>query len=191
MKRMWTTATIAVAVVAGGCSSGGGAPEPTEASPAAPTATPSPSATASDTPTPTPTPSPTDSRLKLGKSWADDFVKITVQKVAVNAKTDIDPYSGALVRACVLKNSPGTDVSAFSWSPWALIDAEGGRYPDNGTVYGYTPTPVFPNGEQDGTFQPGDCVKGWIFFDVPKGTKITEVRYQYEGLPEPAVWRVR
>ena len=148
-------------------------------------------ATASTSPTPTrgtATPTPKAPR-KVGQSWKGPDVTLTVQKVIVNKKDQNgDPYSGALVKACVTKIPAGLDSLYFSWSPWVLVDADAGRYPDNGTSGGGLPTPVYPNGPEDGTFQAGECTRGWIFFDVPKGTKITGVRYESDGVPEPVIW---
>ncbi|MGL5826304.1 MAG: hypothetical protein ACRCYU_16050 [Nocardioides sp.] len=182
---------VVCAVVLTACGSGqsGSAAVTSSGASASATASASPSPAASATSqVPRPTPSSTaPSTLKIGQTYTDDVVSTTVQKVAINKKTDSDPYSGILVKTCVV-GLGGYDYISFSWQSWTLTDADSGRYPDNGTVYGYTPTPVYPNGESDGTFKVGDCAKGWIFFDVPEGTKVTQVRYQAEDMEAPAVW---
>lgn len=181
---------VALAVLLTGCGAADelGAAQsvaPTAATPT--TASPSPSASAS-TATPTPSVTPTARMLKVGDTHKDENVSVQVQKVRVNAKADFGLYSGALVKTCLRSLPPGEKATYFSWQPWALVDGDAGRYPDNGTSGGGLPTPVYPNGEQDGTFQPGDCAKGWMFFDVPKGTKIVQVRYQSGVMPEAATW---
>lgn len=42
------------------------------------------------------------------------------------------------------------------------------------------------NGTQDRVFKVEQCVKGWIFFDVNKGTVISEVRHAGGA----AIWKV-
>lgn len=53
----------------------------------------------------------------------------------------------------------------FSSFNFQLRVPEGGRYGLAGSWYGGTPTPDFPVGEYG--VNPGECVRGWLFFDTP------------------------
>ncbi|MFQ6170402.1 hypothetical protein ACK8HX_02245 [Oryzobacter sp. R7] len=178
---------VCAGLVLTGCG-GGAAPV---AAPSSTSPSPSASSTApSATPTPTPTPSP-KTTFKVGQTYKGPEVNVTVQQIVVNKRDSSDQlYSGALVKTCVHTTPPEYKNGFWlGWGPWALYDADGGRYPDNGTVYGSSPRPIYPNGEQDGIFKEGECAKGWMFFDVPSGTKIVSARYQAEGMVDAITWR--
>lgn len=179
MRTLAAAATTAVAGLAlTGCSGG---TDTAATGPATVTVTVTSTVTA--TPSPTTTAAPEDDRLPLGKTA--DFageVTVTVQRVISKVPGVADYQSGpqlagALVRSCVKKVPDGQDWVAFSWEPWSVVEKDSSTFPATGTISGAYPGPMYPLGEEDGQFKAGQCTKGWIYFDVNKGTKVTEVRY--------------
>jgi hypothetical protein len=65
------------------------------------------------------------------------------------------------------------------------VDADSQNFPATGTTYDSYPKPMFPN--DTAVFKAGQCVKGWVYFDVNKGTRIAEVRYSSDG--GQAAWK--
>lgn len=183
MRAMRAWAVAATATLLTGCGEGGTTMTTTitttvTATPTATSSSTSPSASSSSTPSES-NGATDNGPLALGKTWTHPSGQVTfqVQKYDSSIDAGFGVLAGILVRACVKTVDPGEKGSYFSWAPWSLHDADDGRYANSGTSGGGLPQPTYPNGEQDGLVAVGDCTKGWIFFEVPKGTKITEVRY--------------
>lgn len=181
---------IALVALAGmvlvGCG-GGGAPATVTVSATPSTA----SASATPTVTSTPTVSADPRSLKVGQTFTDDVVKVTVEKVALDQRGSLNgTYSGAMVKMCLVSVPEGQDAVGFSWVPWTMVGDDGSRYQNLGESGGSLPTPTYPNGEQDGIFRKGDCTRGWIFFNTPKGVTASAVRYQ-PAEDEPVMWAVK
>lgn len=121
-------------------------------------------------------------------TFPDKSVTIQVEEVQPAIPTDPDLY-GVLAKACVTADTLPSDVPfiAFSWTPWSVYGADGSRYANAGVSGGDLPTPTYPNGEFDGKFYPGDCTRGWMFFDVPDGDTVSQVRYDSTALNNQAV----
>lgn len=181
MMNTKTTAGLLAVLALAGC--GGG-----EA--AAPAATVTVTATATTTATTTVTATPritasTASASKLGKTFAFQpgfTLQVTEIKQLPQGEHD-QPLWGVMTKFC-----SKSENLAPSWMPWVLADEEGGQYPPSGTVWGNDPVPQYPN-DSERVIASGKCAKGWIFFEVPKGTKVAEVVYSNEA-GDKADWPV-
>lgn len=118
--------------------------------------------------------------LKLGQSAQLRRVKLTALQLKSIQRPE-GPARAVLVRACVSE-----DVE-FSWMPWALIDADSGTYPASNSMYESDPRPQFPTGAQRTVA--GECVKGWIVFDMEESTKVVKIRYA-NSIGEVASWSI-
>ncbi|GGL27776.1 hypothetical protein H9L10_03475 [Phycicoccus endophyticus] len=182
---------VLVGLAAASVAACGGGAENTATEPPSTSTTSEPAtAPASASPSVTKTATPSPSGQTVGDTYTDKHVEVTVQQVAIRKRLDFGGrYSGVLVKTCI-KSTGDYPYFTLSWDPWTLVDDDAGRYPDTGSSGGSLPTPVYPNGEIDGRWHAGDCVKGWMFFDVPKGVKITTVRYQGGSMDEAVEWTV-
>lgn len=157
------------------------------------TATPSPS-TASASPSATATPSPSSTsapaggtlNLAVGKTATfDSGLKATLLQTkdpvrSIGAESG-NRWVGALVKTCVPVDSE------LSWGPWLALDADSGQYPASGTVWGDAPRPQYPVG--GATTKAGQCAKGWLLIEVPKGTTVTKIGYSVDD--GTASWRLK
>lgn len=109
-------------------------------------------------------------------------VRVIEYRRDVPGERDGGRLDGALVKTCI-----GSD-STLSWSPWSLVDADGGNYPAANYMYGGWMTPQYPfAGER--AYRAGDCVKGWIIFDVPPTARFLEVSYGNSS-GDTATWTI-
>ncbi|WP_353647945.1 hypothetical protein ABLG96_13795 [Nakamurella sp. A5-74] len=105
--------------------------------------------------------------------------------------------AGIDVEVCVGQLPEGT--SQVTWAPWSLVGEDNARYstlaPDGGGDMGQQ----FP---QVARVASGDCVRGWITFDVPPDATVSTVRYilgedagnfsaSFRPLPAPAPGQTR
>jgi hypothetical protein len=67
----------------------------------------------------------------------------------------------------------GGPAAASSFS-WVLIGSDGRAYRPAGTAPA-AGTPTYPDSK---LVQAGTCLRGWVGFDVPAGTRIARVAYQ-------------
>jgi hypothetical protein len=70
---------------------------------------------------------------------------------------------------------------------WSLLGADGEVYGDTSSdAYPEFPSPAFPTGR----FTPakGQCVRGWIVYEVPMGVPIVNVTYMATEADLPVIW---
>jgi hypothetical protein len=139
------------------------------------------------TPTPTPTPSPASNVLAVGQSFEQKNVKLTVSEVKAQPKGNHEvPLVGAMAQAC---NNTGGAVE-FSNFRWTAAAADGSTFTVVGTTWGNDPTPRYPTQQ---AVDNGQCVKGWLLFEVPSSIKIDQIRYSAPGdgttTPMLATWK--
>ena len=177
---MRTLAYVVALVLLAGCSSAPSAPPSVSTTTTSTTA-----ATAvvtSSTPTPTSVPAP--GVAKVGDTVDLGTVKITVLAAGMQPKgsRDAAPF-GVRIKAC----NTGSEAVRFGSDPWTVVDADDGAYQRSGDGYGSDPKPSYPwNLDSEPPTKPGQCVQGWIVYDV--GTaKIGRIRY-YSGAGE-AEWQ--
>lgn len=87
-------------------------------------------------------------------------------------------YDAAQLKVCV------KSASRISSDPWRMVDENGGQYEPKLSVDG--PTPEYPIST---TLAAGECVSGWILFEVPPN--VTRLRYQITdqtGAPYVHFW---
>ena len=133
----------------------------------------------------------------IGQAFDYGFIKVTVldTKVPMTIGTHQpgsgDEFAGVLAQTCI-ENTP--QPVAFTWHPWNLEDADGGQYPAAESAYEDTPKPEYPfSGTSN--YVNGDCVKGWIMFEIPTSAKPVRVRYSTTALdqttPLVGLWSVK
>lgn len=190
MLRRTPIVAAVLALAVAGCSSPQESATPAQA-------TPTTSAEARDTaavemPTPTPPAEVPVGRAQVSEG-ADATLRVAVLRVRQPLPAVIPglperrgyEYAGVEVRTCVVKTAPGTQVGV-SWSPWSLTDADGVvTEPLTGWSDSWWNVPLYPNG--DHAVRSGRCVRGWIPFEVKKGSKQSYVSYQ-PPLNAPLEW---
>jgi hypothetical protein len=80
---------------------------------------------------------------------------------------------------------PGAQTWDNSQS-WVLVDANNGNYDPSSTGYSQFPSPEFPWG--DIAVIDGQCIRGWIVYDVVIGADIVNVAYMPYGATRPVTW---
>lgn len=84
-------------------------------------------------------------------------------------------------KACVTSNR--TNIAIVN-DYWSLVDDDSGRWgPLTAPPGEGLPGPAYPSFAPVG---PGECIKGWLYFEHAKGTKMITVRY--DGQVEQARW---
>lgn len=141
-------------------------------------------------------PVPTSSGpTRMGRKVVGEYVSAAVLKVdphtPVDASiTDQKRWYSVLVKVCgvVNKDEKGKPVTV-SWAPWNVGDSDGARYDVTGWTGGIVyPIPTYP--QDDGAqLVKGQCIKGWITFNVAPTAKISRVIYSGAG-GDPVVWQV-
>ena len=141
------------------------------------------------TATVTPTPASPASATNLAFGQAIErpgSARMTVSDFKAFAKGNHDtPLAGAMVQGC----SIGSDPIEFSSYPWTLATADGSTFEPMGTFYGNDPVPQYPSQR---VVAAGQCVKGWILYELPAGTAITTIRYSNSSSDTPLLgtWKV-
>jgi hypothetical protein len=156
-------------------------------------AAPAPTTTVTVTVTATPTADAVEAAndvSKLGSEWsAGGMATIEPLEYRRGAPGTIDVSSerwdAMLVKTCI--DDP--EGSTLSWSPWTLVDSDSGLYEASGETYGDFLAPQYPFAG-DRTFHEGQCAKGWIYFGVPKDSRLTQVTYANEA-GETHTWRLK
>lgn len=168
---------MGVALMLAGCSSGSQA-----SSTPMQTVTATVSATATVTETAELTPVKVPTALKLGASVELSNATVVVQQSKRITRPDGSAMA-ALVKLCLTGSS-----ASLSWGPWSMADADSGIYPSSSSRYEDDPLPSYPFAEER-EFQPGECAKGWVVFEVPESVEISHVVYaNSEG--DSAIWQV-
>jgi hypothetical protein len=160
-----------VAVVLGGCVLGGCAGQSANApSPALPA------------PTPKVT-SPTPVGHRLGETLsASNGVDATVYAYTQS----IDAGAAAIdVQACGAKTSV-FDVSVSS-APWTLLLADGASVRSTTGTFPQLPDPRYPDLQI--SLKPGDCIRGWIVFALPAGSRPVLAQYAPPS-SSPSDWTI-
>lgn len=121
--------------------------------------------------------------VSIGKTLAGSGTdaRVTVEKFTSTVDAEPAPGGGNRWAAALIRNCVGTglvDGSYITNNLWLLIDDDDGQYAPSNITYGSFPTPEYPI-QTD--IKDGDCVKGWIVFDVPAKANIVEVRYARPG----------
>jgi hypothetical protein len=179
-RGAWLGLLLIAMTGCGGASTAGSAtPRPTVTVTATVTATPSPSAAPTS-----------DSASPLGQEWqAPQGNRIKVLEYRQGAPgayaVDGERWDAVLVKTCV-GNPKG---AALSWLPWRLLDADAGQYEASGETSGDFLAPQYPFAG-DRTVAQGQCVKGWIYFGVPKDGRLRQVNYANDA-GETHAWRLR
>ena len=125
----------------------------------------------------------------MGEPNKDSEFTATVEEVAQDQAFDGKNYAAALVKYCVGVMPPQYQDMAFGWQSWAVVGADGSRYPSKFVSDGIPQSPKFPQSEVDGVFLAGECARGWITFDVPAGVQVAKVRHDVGGT-QPWMWSV-
>lgn len=151
------------------------APQGTPAPAASPPVTVTVTATTTVTVSASPAAPQTAANLALGQPIeAAGNARMTVSAFKAYPKGYHDvPLVGALAQGCNLGSVP----VSFSTSPWTVAAADGSTFKVMGTFYGNDPTPQYPIQQ---IVAAGQCVKGWLLFEIPAGTTIDTIRYAVE-----------
>ncbi|WBB88144.1 MULTISPECIES: hypothetical protein [Micromonospora] len=182
-----TTATTLLA----GCGTSDGTPTPRE-----PISQASSGAPATETPTaadssPSPTEGQGAARLKIGQTFAGAGWKITVYSAKYGGKADSEPDKGKVwvpadVKLCNV--TTGESLPTPSWSSWQLKTTDDHQL----QPADITPKPREPALPYSAAVLPKDCVRGWLTFELDKGSRIKEIRLIEDQLlgpgPTVAIW---
>lgn len=179
--RITMRALVVVVLLVAGCSSNSGQTgEPTSAVAVAPAA---------------------DSRSYLGSGvpGPNDGSLVTVfdYRSPTGNEATGQVVAGIDVQVCVGQLPEGT--SQVTWAPWSLVGEDNARYSTPAPAGGGDMGPQFP---QVARVASGDCVRGWITFEVPPDAKVSTVRYilgedagnfsaAFRPLPAPAPGQTR
>lgn len=163
---------LGLALLATGC--GGTEPAPAARPTSAPTVT--------VTVTTTPEPSPSDAMTETGPSQVGSWWRtpegnrIRVLEYRRDAPGSYgvqgERWDAVLVKTCVGM----ADGVALSWLPWRLTDAKDGEFEASGETAGDFLAPQYPFAG-DRVVPRDRCVRGWIYFGVPKSARISGVNY--------------
>lgn len=130
---------------------------------------------------------------KLGQRVFGEQVTARVIRVDQSIPVDTEVADGqkrwasALVQVCATAStdSDGKPLEV-SWAAWQIADASGGTYNITDITGGVNyQLPTYPQDDQRLT--KGQCVKGWIPFNVAPGVKLTTIIYS-NGDGKPIYW---
>lgn len=183
MKSSLGIVALATLVLAA-CGSGGAAPEVTVTPPTA-TVTSTRTVTTTATVTASPPAMPTSGTLALGTKASFKLVDVTV---FASKRITRQEGVGWAVDAKACSKGTADEPIAITWFPWTLVDSNSGTYEWAHTTWGNDPIPAYPN-DEDKRVLAGQCVRGWIVFEVNADTKATEVRYA-NSAGETAAWKL-
>lgn len=129
---------------------------------------------------------------RLGKVVSGNGVAVTVLKVDPSVPVspgikDQKRWASVLAKTCATRGSlPNGKPLAVSWAAWQVADADGGTYNITDWTGGIQyQLPTYPTDPQ--RLSRGQCVKGWITFNVAPGVKIARVIYGNGG-STPIYW---
>lgn len=146
-----------------------------------------------------PSPTPTDETLKIGQvfEFKDGSAQMLHYKQPVGSAEDIasaiesdvlekgGTFGSIEVRTCVALTS--VEAASVSAGPWRLGFSDGTV--QDRKISGPTPGTGYPFSGM--TIRPGKCVKGWITFPIPPGSRPTVVVYESGGnFGDPAEWKL-
>ncbi|WP_406156947.1 DUF4352 domain-containing protein [Streptomyces canus] len=153
------------------------------------------STTQADETSPSPSPTPSPEKLKVGDtasiSTSDAKFTATVLKYQDKGIKGVpemlsagQKWAALEVKVC----NTGTDGFGISPLVWSLAYADGARIEAAGMNAGELPQPLYP---MDAKVKVGDCVRGYIAFQVPQAGRPERVLYSPDSLDEPAEWWVK
>ncbi|MEV6866487.1 DUF4352 domain-containing protein [Streptosporangium subroseum] len=184
--RSFAPLVLSVALIAGCSGTEAAAPSVTAAAPLD-------RSSSTSSPTPTPTAQATPAAIGSTQETRDGD---SVLKVSAVRTRLLKPISKALsrpgheylaidVKLCVTENAsePVTVLSA----PWMLSFAEDATSKALIASPSWFDVPIYP---QVQTVRPGDCVRGWIPFEIPKDSKPRTLLYQ-PNIGDALEWRVK
>lgn len=183
MKRVAHVGLAFAVFQLAGCSASEG-----EAS-SAPTAT----VTATTTVTTTATPQVPSAQkpARIGSEVTGDGVVVQLIEVDPNTPVDFEDHerwASALVRTCATVDMKDGEPLEVSWAAWQIADARSGIYNITDVTGGLTyPLPTYPQFPQRLT--KGQCVRGWVTFNVAPNAKLSQVIYGNGGA-EPIHWSI-
>ena len=130
--------------------------------------------------------------LDLGKEASPKGLKVTYfeyRKDIPNADPApevADRVDAVLVRVC--STGLKKDETSLATDPvnFHLVDSDDGSYGYVG--WDVASLRLFPYGKK---LQKGDCVKGWVAFEVPANVKITKATYATGLDPRSAEWSIK
>jgi hypothetical protein len=129
----------------------------------------------------------TPAKLKLGQTWDNGVVAVTLLKVDRRTKTTMEDetFGGALIKTCVVGLEDDWVGISLNWSPWYLVGPDSEQY--SPTSWRNIKMPDYPD-DPDQAYVIGDCAKGWVIFESG-GAKIDSVSYR-PATGETASWTV-
>jgi hypothetical protein len=139
-----------------------------------------------------PTASPTGAGHRFGETAPADNgqVQATVLEYRQPVAPDVpttgpsgNAWGAADVQVCV-SSTAIFDVTV-SPTPWEAISPDAPPAPPSLVTDGRFPQPAYPTDHR--RVPPGDCVRGWIVFMVPVGSKPTSITYAPPGAT-PVSW---
>ena len=94
-----------------------------------------------------------------------------------------DQFLGLQVRQCVSDDYRAEDYDGEQFystynGDWFIVAPSGNQVPGNGSSWDDWPRPKFP---EDITMNAGECAKGWLAVEVPKGMKVKKVVWRPGG----------
>lgn len=165
---------------------------------------PQPASAPLESPRPSSSPSPIASapaQQRVGKGSTQQSIdpqietEVTVLRVRQPLRPIVDgveakkghEHAAAEVKLCVNRNAT-TEVLSVSWYPWALSYTDGTVIEEMSSWSAdWWDVPLYP---QERTVPAGRCVKGWVPFEVPRGSRPELVTYQPVGRTA-LEWRVK
>ncbi|MFG1843744.1 DUF4352 domain-containing protein [Micromonospora carbonacea] len=194
MRIVALSSVLAATILLVGCGNSGDGPAPRDSPRKTGLAAPSiSSATNPDADrSPTPTEKQGPARLKIGQTYNAVSVKITIYSAKLGGRADSEPEDGKVwipadVRIC--NTTKDESLSTPSWSSWQLKTTKDYEL----QPADITPEPREPALPYSATLLPQDCVRGWLTFEIDKGSKIKEIRLIEDELfsssgPPIAIW---
>jgi hypothetical protein len=185
MRRV-TCVGLALAVLQfAGCSASDG-----EVSPA-PTETVTVTATATITTTAAPEVPSARKPARIGSEVTGDGVVVQMIEVDPNTPVDFEDHerwASALVKTCATVDTKDGEPLEVSWAAWQIADGQSGVYNITDVTGGLTyPLPTYPQFPQRLT--KGQCVRGWVTFNVAPDAKLSQVIYGNGGA-DPIHWSI-
>lgn len=123
--------------------------------------------------------------LKVGQVREGIGVRTILQEVRRDLPPDLyrDPeagneWLGLRIRQCRRSSDRDGELSATYNGEWAASTRRNDQYSGDGNSWPDWPTPKFP---EMVTINPGECVQGWISWEIPTDLKLTKVIWRPDG----------
>jgi hypothetical protein len=184
-----------------GCSSGSNSAESAAPATVTVTASQSPADPPALTPSPTPSeeadpyaPNVGDQALTIGETRVGRDIRTTLAEVRYPYPPGTyrqpeagNDFVGLRIRQCLRNGADMSDGELYSTynGEWSAATKRGNQVAGGGSSWNDWPAPKFP---EYVTMNPGDCLQGWIAFEVPRGTAITKFIWRPDGVTT-AEWR--